>query len=145
MRGQHLANFLSRLYQRVAEFFTLKMGAHTIDNVLPKLLTALFVNRFVADNSEFVHAWRYENQHRIALGGVVHSEALKFLLSNDQRIHIQFSALNKNANLARGFGFGFSNRTYNPVVFKLGEKLSRAHLTTNSIPRLRRRNSRLPH
>lgn len=102
MRGQHLAEFVNRFRQGMTEFFILKMAAHSIYNVPPELLAAFFVNRFVANNGELVCARRYENQHGIALAGLVHSETLKFLLCNDQRIGAQFSALNVNANLAGG-------------------------------------------
>lgn len=87
----------------MAEFFILKMAAHSFYNVLPELLAAPFVNRFITDDREFVRSRRYENQHRIAFPSFVHSETLKLFLCNDQRIGIQFAALNKNANLARSF------------------------------------------
>lgn len=102
MRGQHQAEFVNRLRQSVTEFFILKMGAHSIYNVPPELLAAFFVNRFIADDGEFVRSRRYENQHAIAFASFVHSETLKLFLCNDQRIGAQFAALNVNANLAGG-------------------------------------------
>jgi len=102
MRRQHLADFVNRFCQRVAEFFILKMNPHSIDNVLPELFAAFFVNRFVADNGELVGPRRYENKDGVALASLVHSQPQKFFLRNHQRIGIQFAALNKNANLARG-------------------------------------------
>ena len=103
MRGQHFANFVNRFCQRVAEFFILKVNAHCTNNVLPEVFPAFFVNRFVANNGKFVGSRRYENEHRIALESFVHSEALKPSPCNDQRISIQFAALNEDANLARSF------------------------------------------
>ena|SRR5437016_11054308 len=100
MRGQHFADLANRSRQRMTEFFILKMAAHLIDKALPKLLAAPFVNRLVTDDSEFVRPWRYENQHGIALAGLVHSETLKFFLRNLQWIGAQFAALNINANFA---------------------------------------------
>src|SRR5436190_19415605 len=103
------------------------MGAHFIHNVLPEFFAAFFVNRLVADNGEFVGPRRYENKNGVALPGLGHSETLKFLLRNDQRIGIQFSALNINANLAGGFRFRFTNRAHNSFMLKPTEKVSRSH------------------
>src|SRR5436190_6202947 len=103
------------------------MGAHFIHDVLPELFAAFFVNRLVADNGEFVGPWRYKNKNGIALAGLGHSETLKFVLRNDQRIGIQFSALNINANLTGGFRFRFTNRAHNSCMLKLAEKVSCSH------------------
>jgi hypothetical protein len=127
MRRQHLANFVDRFCQCVAEFFILKMNPHSIDNVLPELFAAFFVNRFVADNGELVGPRRYENKDGVALASLVHCEALKFLLRNHHRIGVEFAALNINANFARGFRFRFTNRAYNSFMLKPAEKVSRSH------------------
>jgi hypothetical protein len=102
MRRQPFADFLNPFDERVAEFLVLKMFPHSIDNALPELLAAFFVNRFIANNSELARARRYENQHRIAFARFVHAEPVKFPLRNNQWIGIQFAALNINANLAGG-------------------------------------------
>jgi len=99
MRGQHIADFVNRFRERVAEFFILKMDTHSIHNVLPELFAAFFVNRFIANNGELVRPRRYEDKHSIAFASLVHSEALKFFLCNDQWIDAQLAALNVNANL----------------------------------------------
>ena len=103
MRGQQFADFTDAFDDGAAKLLVLKMCAHSTYNVLPELLAAFFVNRLVANNGELVRARRYENQHGIALAGLGHSEMLKFFLCNDQRIGVQFAALNINANLAGGF------------------------------------------
>jgi hypothetical protein len=103
MRGQQFADFPDAFDDGAAKLLVLKMRPHSTYNVLPELLAAFFVNRFITNNRELVRARRYENQHRIALAGLVHSETLKLFLCNDQRIGIQFAALNINANLAGGF------------------------------------------
>ena len=54
MRRQHLADFVNRFGERVAEFFILKMNLHSIHNVSPELFAAFFMNRLVANNGEFV-------------------------------------------------------------------------------------------
>jgi len=100
MRGQQFADFPDAFDDGVAKLFVLKMSPHPTYNVLPELLAAPFVNRFITNNCELVGSRRYENQHGIALAGLVHSETLKFLLRNLQRIGAQFAALNINANFA---------------------------------------------
>jgi hypothetical protein len=99
MRGQHFADLLDRFDQRVAKFLDLKMRPHSFDNVLPELVTALLVNRFIADDGELVRAWRYENQHRITFARFVHTKSMKLPLRCSQWIGAQFAALNVNANL----------------------------------------------
>ena len=49
MCRQHLADFVNRFGQCVAEFFILKMNLHSIHNVPPELFAAFFVDRFVAE------------------------------------------------------------------------------------------------
>ena len=103
MRSERFARFLDRFHQRVTEFFVPEMFAHSVDEPLPKLFTAFFVDRLVADDSKLVRAGRHENEKRIALRCFVHSEPMKFVLRCDQRVDIQLSALNKNADLAGRF------------------------------------------
>ena len=103
MLRQHLADFANRFCERLAEFFTLKMNAHSIHNALPELFAALFVDRRVADNGEFVGPWRHENKDGVALAGLVHSQTLKFPLRNRYRLGLEFATLNVNANLTGGF------------------------------------------
>jgi len=103
MRRQHLADFVNRFCERVAEFFILKMNPHSIHNVLPELFAAFFMNPLVADNGEFVGPRRYENKDGVALASLVHSQPLKFLLGNCHRIRLESASLNKDANLAGSF------------------------------------------
>ena len=100
MRGQQFADFPDAFDDSIGKLLVLKMRPHSAYNVLPELLVAPFVNRFITNNREHVRARRYEDQHRIALAGLGHSESLKFFLRNNQRISIQLAALNKNADFA---------------------------------------------
>lgn len=86
MGGQRFAGFLDRLDEGVAEFLVSKMLAHSIDQSLPELFPALFVDRLVADDREFVRARRDENENTILLSGFVHVEPVKFLLGRKQGI-----------------------------------------------------------
>ena len=99
MRGQQFTDFLDALDDGVTKPLILKMDTHSIHNVLPELFVAFFVNRFIANNGKLVRPRSYEDKHRIAFAGLVHSETLKLLLCNDQWIGAQLAALNINANL----------------------------------------------
>jgi len=103
MRGYHFADLLDGFDDGMTEFLVLKMCPHSIDNALPELVAALCVNRFIANHGKLVGAWRYENQHRITVAGLVHVEPLKFPLRNNQWIGVQFAALNINADLTGSF------------------------------------------
>jgi len=130
MRGQHFADFVNGFRQSVAEFFILKMSTHSIHDVLPEIFATFLVNRCIADNGKFVRSRRYEDQHTIALAGLVHSQSLKLFLCNDQRIGVEFTALDIDANLAGSFRFSIPNHFHDPVMFKLAEKLSGSHFTS---------------
>ena len=69
------------------------MRPHFFHNALPEFVTAFFMNRFIANDREFVNTRRDENQHRIALARFVHSEPMKLFLRRDERITFQFAAL----------------------------------------------------
>jgi len=88
MRGEHISDFLNRLDQRVTELLVLKMCPHFLDNGLPKLLAAFFVNRLVANDGELVSAWRYEDQNRITLLRPVHTKLMKLLLRCNYRVGV---------------------------------------------------------
>ena len=101
MLREHISNDCDRSADAFREFILAEAMVHCSDNTLPELVAAFFVNRVVADDGEFVRSRRYENQHRIALTGLVHSKPLKLFLRNDQRVGIQLAALNINADFAR--------------------------------------------
>ena len=103
MRRERFARFLNRFHQCAAELFIPEMLTHSFNQLLPELLAALFVDRFVADHREFVRTRRDKNQDRISLRRFVHPEPMKFFLRRDQWIDIQFAALNKNANFTGRF------------------------------------------
>ena len=72
----------------MAKLFVLKMSPHSTYDVVPELLAAFFVNRFVADNGELVGPRRHENKDGVALAGLVHAQPLEFFLRDDQWIGI---------------------------------------------------------
>jgi len=93
------------------------------------------VNRFVANDGEFMNTRGDKNEYRIVLARLVHSEPMKLSLCLNERITVQLAALYQNANFTGRLGFGFPNRLNNPVVFELAEKFPCSHLITSSILR----------
>ena len=103
MCRQSFPGFFDRFHQCVTEFLVSKMLSHSVNQSLPELFAAFFMDRVVAQDRKLVGARRHKNEHGIALGRFVHSEPMKFSLRGDKRIDIHLSALNKNANLAGSF------------------------------------------
>lgn len=95
-----------------------EMLAHRADKALPQLFTADFVNSFVADNGEFMRSRRDEDQHGIALQGLLHAETMKSSLRGNQRVVLQLTALDKDTDLAGCFRFRVPNRFYDPIVLE---------------------------
>jgi len=127
MPGQHAPNLLNRFDQRVTELLGLKMRAHCFYNALPELFAAFLMNRLIANNGEFMHTRRNENQHRVALARLVHTQPMKLLLRRNKRISVQPAALDQNPNLTGSFRFRFANRLDDLVVLKFGKEFSRSH------------------
>jgi hypothetical protein len=99
MFRQRFAGFFDRFDQRVIEFFILKMRAHRIDEVLPELFAALFVNRFVTYDRELARAWRHEDQNGVSFARSMHAELVESLCRGGERIAVQFPAVHVNADL----------------------------------------------
>lgn len=127
MRGQHFADFVDRLDQRVTELLILKMASHVFCDLLPEYIAAFLVDRFVANNGELVCARRHENQHRVTLARFVHMEPMKLPLCRNKRIAFQFATLDQDANLPGRFRFSLADRLNDAIVFELGEEFSRPH------------------
>ncbi len=126
----------------MTEFLVLKVRAHSIDKPLPKLL-ALFVDRPVADDGEFVRARGDKNEDSVAPVRFMHAEPVKFLLRRKQRIGVQFSALNKNADLTGRFRFRLSDRLHDSIVLEFAEKFLGSHFTNSNRRRPRQNLRRL--
>ena len=145
MRGQRPADLVDRLSQCVSEFLISEMFSHPGNEILPQFVATGLMDGFVAYNREFVGAGGDENENVVALGVFVQSETMKPFLRCNKRIAIQLSALKKNVDLARCFGFGFANCLNDFLVLELTEKFFRSHGVTSSNLRRRRRNFRLRH
>jgi hypothetical protein len=136
MGRQQFADFVNRFDQRVVEFLVLKMLPHSIDNALPELLAAFFMNGLVAYHGKLMRSRRDEDQHGIALARFVHAESMKFFLGSNQWIGTQLAGLNVNPDLTGGFRFRFPNRPNDSIMFEPTEKFLRSHLATSSnLPR----------
>ena len=57
------------------------------------------MNGMVANDGELMNTRRDENEHRIALARLVHTEPMKLPLCGNEGITLQFAALDQNANL----------------------------------------------
>jgi hypothetical protein len=127
MSDERPTRFLNRIHDRIRELLVSEMFPHFVNEPLPKVLAAFFVNRFIADDGELVRARCHENEHGIVFWRLVHSEPLKFFLCSDERIDIQLAALNVNANLARRFRFRIADCGDDPIVLELAEKFFCPH------------------
>jgi hypothetical protein len=132
MFRQRFARFLDRFDQRVIEFLILKMRAHGIDEALPELFAALFMNRFVANHGEFVRTRRHEDKHSVAFLRSVHAELMESFGRGGERIAVQFPALHINTNLPRCFRFCVSDRSNDTIVLEFTEEFFRPHDVTSS-------------
>src|ERR1700738_4293421 len=128
MGSESFAGFFDGFDKGVAELFVFEMRAHRLDQALPKLLAAFFVNGFVADHSKLVDTGRHENEHCVLFYGLVHSEPMKFLLRRNQRIDGQFAALNKDSDLPGRFRLGIFGGIYNGIVLELAQEFFGSHL-----------------
>ena len=139
MLGEYVPDLLDRFYQRITELLILKMSPHFFYNALPEFIATFFMDRVIADDRKFMSTRRDKNEHRIALSGLVHTEAMKLPLCCKERITIQFAALDQNANLTGASGFRLANRLNNPIVLEFAQEFPRSHFITNSsLHRLRR-------
>ena len=75
------------------------MRPHSFHDALPQFIAAFFVNGLVANDGELMNTRRDENEHRITFARLVHTEPLKLPLCGNERITLQFPALDQNANL----------------------------------------------
>ena len=127
MACEQLAGRFNRLHQRVREMLVLKVQAHSVHQFLPEFVSAFLMNAFVADHGELACAGSNENQHRVSFPRLFHAEPPEFSLCIIERVAVQFSSLNIDANLSRGSGFRFLDRAHDPIVIELAEKCFRSH------------------
>src|SRR5687767_5026156 len=100
MHRQKVARTLNGFDQRRLKMFLLKLLAHSAHQIVPKFLAALLVNAFVADDSEFARSRHDEDEHGVALFRAMHSQAVKLVAREIERISLGFTALDVNPNLA---------------------------------------------
>jgi hypothetical protein len=97
MRSEQIAGLLDRMHNRIDKILRFEMRLHRLDQLLPE--------RFVADNGKFLRARRDENQDAVALAGPRHTEFRESRPCRHYGVG-NFSALDKDADLAEGFSFG---------------------------------------
>lgn len=131
MRGQRFPDIANRVHERIRESFVTKMFAHTVDNLPPINVAASFVDRLIAHDCKFARAGRDKNEDTVAFACLVHSKPLEFRLGRNQRIAIQLSTLDIDADLRGCFRFSLANRLHNSIVLELAQKLSCSHVPTS--------------
>ncbi len=128
MCGQCFACFFDRLNERVAELFTFKVCAHSIDKPLPELLAGLFMDVVVAYRGELGRMRRDKDKHGVPLGGSMHRQPVKFLLRRDQRVAFQLAALSVDADLPERFYLDIPDRSHDAVVLEPAKEFPGSHL-----------------
>src|SRR5215813_10220181 len=103
MLRQYRPNLIERFDQRLTELLVPEMRANSLHDVMPEFVAALLVNRFVANHRKLVNTRGDKNKHGIVLAGLVHPEPVKIPLRGDERITVQLSTLDQNANFTGGF------------------------------------------
>ena len=97
MLGQHISDNCDRSSYPLCEFMLAETIVHRSDNALPEFVPAFFVNPFIANDSEFMRARRYKNEHGIMLPRLVHTEPRKSPLRCNEGIALQFPAREQKA------------------------------------------------
>src|SRR4051794_16180770 len=77
---------LNSFHQRIGERFTLEVLAHRRDEAVPEFDAAFLVNAFVADDRELPRPWRDKDEDGVSFRGVRHSEFVKLLRREFERI-----------------------------------------------------------
>jgi hypothetical protein len=142
MLRQHIPDDCYRSVDPFREFFLAKAIVHGRDYAPPEFVTALFVNRFIANNGEFMRARRHKNEHSIVFPRLLHPESMKFPLRHNERIVFQLAALDQNSNLTGCFGFRIADRSNDPLMLKFAQEFLRSHFVTSLTRRRRRQNFR---
>ena len=88
MLCQHVADDCDRSAETFGKFMLAEAMVHRSNDALPEFIPAFFMNRFIANDSEFVNTRRHKNEHRIAFARLVHTQPVKLFLRRDKRITV---------------------------------------------------------
>ena len=105
-----------------------------VDNLPPINVAASFVDRLIAHDCKFARSGRDKNEDAVAFACLVHSKLLEFLLGRNQRIAIQLSTLDIDADLRGRFRFSLADRVHDSIVLELAQELSCSHMPTSWSP-----------
>lgn len=153
MTGKMLRQQFSRaphaMQNPPGKFTLAKMAGHFLRDFLPEFITALRMNRAIANHREFLDARSNEQQDTVLFPALVHLQMMENLFRGGHRI-LRLLAADKDADLPAHFGLGLGNRLDDGVVLKLAQKIARFHITnlTRRLPRqssLRHPKTRLLH
>lgn len=127
MLCQQSPRCLHRFEQRFRKIFPQKMLAHPGDEFLPEFLAALLMDPLVTHDRELLHPRRDEDQDRIALGRLLHPELNEFFLGPFERIFLECSSLEKNADLSGSGCFRLLDGRHDSIVLELANEIMGAH------------------
>src|SRR5882724_11526937 len=86
----------------------------------------------VAYHRVFMSAGRDKNQDRVSVARFLHAQLKKSSLCPRQSIILEFSSLNKNADLTGASPLRLFDRLGYPIVIEQAKKIVRAHLPTTA-------------
>src|SRR6266550_4074252 len=127
MPGQHFADIMSRIHNRIREALGTKVLPHFGYNRFPQLIAATLMNRFITDDGELMNAGRDEDQNSVSRIRFVHPESVKSFLSQGQDVLLEFPSLKIDADLARRPSFRIPDRLNNSVVIKSADEFLGSH------------------
>src|SRR3954465_9976579 len=92
--------------------------AHLLHHRIPKIIATFLVNPGIADDREFLRAGCDKDEHGVAMLRLVHLELEKLLLREWERIALDLTALQINADVARALRFRFLNCFHDASVIE---------------------------
>ena len=141
MYGQNFSQFIDAVNDCAVKILFFEMFPHRFNQSLPELFAAFFVHTDVSDHGVFASAGRDKNQRCVSIARLVHSQLQKFLLRARQRLIIEFTSLNEDADLSGGATFRFLDCLRDSLVIEPAKKMMRPHFTSSNL-RHRRQNLR---
>ena len=130
MFRQQFTGFLHPVDDTGRKFGFAEISGHRGGELPPKLIAALGVDGFVADDGKFVRTRGYENQHIVPVRRLVQTQPQKFPLRGSHRI-VHVSGADHDPDFAGGLMFGIPNRRDHAVVVQVFGKGFRVHITSS--------------
>jgi hypothetical protein len=127
MARQKVPGFFDRFHQCVGEILFLEMRAHSLHELLPKLVSAFLMDTLIADHGKLARARSHKNQDAVAFPGGLHAQLGEFPARVIEGVAFQFASLNVDTNFPRAFPFDVADRRHDSIVIEFPEKILRSH------------------